>query len=99
MKQINILTKTLAMKRLFFILLFSLIGSLVYAQRTVTGTVTNEDNFPLSGVIITEKGTANKSTSGSEGKFSITISEENAILSALSKVSDLRKYQQKAKQL
>ncbi|WP_260255468.1 TonB-dependent receptor plug domain-containing protein, partial [Elizabethkingia anophelis] len=70
------------MKRLFFILLFSLIGSLVYAQRTVTGTVTNEDNFPLSGVIITEKGTANKSTSGSEGKFSITISEENAILSA-----------------
>lgn len=83
MKQINILTKkTLAMKRLFFILLFSLIGSLVYAQRTVTGTVTNEDNFPLSGVIITEKGTANKSTSGSEGKFSITISEENAILSA-----------------
>lgn len=70
------------MKKLFFILLFSLIGSLVYAQRTVTGTVTNEDNFPLSGVIITEKGTANKSTSGWEGKFSITTSSENAILSA-----------------
>ncbi|WP_244893060.1 SusC/RagA family TonB-linked outer membrane protein [Elizabethkingia ursingii] len=69
------------MKKLFFILLCFLTGVLIYAQKTVTGTVTGEDNFPLSGATITEKGTNNKSTSDREGKFSITASGENAILS------------------
>ncbi len=57
-----------------------LTGILIYAQKTVTGTVTGEDNFPLSGATITEKGTNNKSTSNQEGKFSITASGENAVL-------------------
>ena len=86
------------MKRLFFILLFSLIGSLVYAQRTVTGTVTNEDNFPLSGVIITEKEQPTKAH---------LVRKENSVLLSQKKMPfyqplkgfDLRKYQQKAKQL
>lgn len=68
------------MKKLFFILFCSFISVLIYAQKTVTGTVSGEDNFPLSGVIISEKGTPNKSTSDSEGKFSITTSAENAFL-------------------
>lgn len=57
-----------------------LTGVLIYAQKTVTGTVTGEDNLPLSGAIITEKGTNNKSTSDQEGKFSISASGENAVL-------------------
>ena len=100
MKQINILTKNTSHEKIIFhFVIFLLSGSLVYAQRTVTGTVTNEDNFPLSGVIITEKGTANKSTSGSEGKFSITISEENAILSASLKGFRSQEIPTEAKQL
>ncbi|PUB26383.1 TonB-linked SusC/RagA family outer membrane protein [Elizabethkingia sp. YR214] len=68
------------MKKLFFILLCFLTGVLIYAQRTVTGIVTGEDNFPLAGVTITEKGTNNKITSDQEGKFSITASGENVVL-------------------
>lgn len=49
-------------------------------SKTVTGTVTGEDNLPLSGAIITEKGTNNKSTSDQEGKFNISASGENAVL-------------------
>ncbi|OPB84459.1 SusC/RagA family TonB-linked outer membrane protein [Elizabethkingia miricola] len=68
------------MKKILFILFCSLAGVIVYAQRTITGIITGEDNQPIPKVIITEKGTTNKSPSGSDGKFSITTSKENPVL-------------------
>lgn len=61
-------------------MLCSLTGAITYAQKTITGTITGETSQPLSQVVITEKGTTNKSTSDYEGKFSITTSGENSFL-------------------
>ncbi|MDE5493478.1 SusC/RagA family TonB-linked outer membrane protein [Elizabethkingia meningoseptica] len=68
------------MKKLFFILFYSLAGVIIYAQKTVTGIITEENNQPLPKAIITEKGTTNKSISDAEGKFSIVTSKDNSIL-------------------
>ena len=82
MKQINILTKNTSHEKIIFhFVIFSYRESSLCPEDSYRNCYQRRQ-FPLSGVIITEKGTANKSTSGSEGKFSITISEENAILSA-----------------
>ncbi|MEO1010278.1 MAG: TonB-dependent receptor [Bacteroidota bacterium] len=49
-------------------------------QSTVSGTVTDTDGTPLPGASILEKGTTNGVTSDFDGKFSITVEDENAIL-------------------
>src|SRR5690606_1584150 len=36
-------------------------------QRTITGTVVDEEGTPLSGVTVSEKGTTNATSTGSEG--------------------------------
>jgi len=46
----------------------------------VSGVVKNENNEPLSGVSITEKGTGNGTTSNELGRFSINVENENAVL-------------------
>lgn len=43
-------------------LCFALVGS-VYAQQTVTGTVTDEEGLGIPGVSVLEKGTNNEVTS------------------------------------
>jgi len=46
---------------------------------TITGTVTNENNEPLSGVSVTIKGKSTGTTTDQNGNFSI-VADENAIL-------------------
>jgi TonB-linked SusC/RagA family outer membrane protein len=46
----------------------------------VTGKVTDENGGSLPGVNIVEKGTANGTTSDQDGKYSINVTDENAIL-------------------
>ncbi|MGK7395105.1 MAG: SusC/RagA family TonB-linked outer membrane protein [Candidatus Cyclobacteriaceae bacterium M3_2C_046] len=49
--------------------------------RTITGTVTSmEDNAPLPGVNIIEKGTSNGTVSDVEGQYSLNISEDATIV-------------------
>ncbi len=50
------------------------------ASRTITGVVSDEQNNPLSGVSIIEKGTNNKVSTSYDGKYSISITTENAVL-------------------
>lgn len=64
---------------------YSLIATLlciqgVVAQTTVTGTVTNEQNSPLPGASVVEKGTSNGTTTDFDGNFTIEVADGNAIL-------------------
>jgi TonB-linked SusC/RagA family outer membrane protein len=49
-------------------------------QKTVTGTIVDSDGVPLPGANIVEKGTTNGVTADFDGNFSISVSDENAIL-------------------
>ncbi|MBS1565027.1 MAG: SusC/RagA family TonB-linked outer membrane protein, partial [Bacteroidetes bacterium] len=49
-------------------------------ERVITGTVTDNNNAPLPGVTITEKGTSNVTASDNAGKFQIRISGNTATL-------------------
>ncbi len=47
---------------------------------TVSGTVTSEAGETMPGVNVIEKGTTNGTTTDAEGKYSIVISDNNAVL-------------------
>ncbi|MEX0313712.1 MAG: TonB-dependent receptor [Allomuricauda sp.] len=47
---------------------------------TITGSVTDTNGTPLPGANIVEKGTANGTQTDFDGNFSISVSDENAIL-------------------
>ena len=66
--------------RCITVLLFSITAITVYAQKTVTGTVTETSGQPIPGVSITEKGTKNGTTTNTSGKFSLSVSS-GAVLS------------------
>lgn len=51
-----------------------------WAQTTVTGTVSDEQNIPLPGATVLEKGTNNGTTTDFEGNFTLQVSDANAIL-------------------
>ncbi len=68
------------LKLLFLICIFSTYG--MYAQSiTITGTVTDvNDGSVLPGVSVIEKGTSNGVSTDLDGKYSIRISTQNALL-------------------
>ena len=49
-------------------------------QFQVSGTITDQSGQPLPGANIVEKGTANGTQSDFDGKFSLTVADENAVL-------------------
>lgn len=60
-------------------LCFALIGS-VYAQHTVTGTVTDEEGLGIPGVSIIEEGTTNGTVTQIDGSYRISVQSSNASL-------------------
>jgi TonB-linked SusC/RagA family outer membrane protein len=50
------------------------------SQLQVSGTVTDADDIPLAGANIVEKGTINGTQTDFDGNFSISLDDENAIL-------------------
>ena len=68
------------MKKLLLFTLLMLLCWVGYAQKTVTGTVTNSDGEPLIGVNISEEGTTNGTVTDIDGKFSLEVSDPNANL-------------------
>ena len=60
--------------RVFLLLLFFVAGTAgVYAQRTVTGTVIDKDQLPITGANVVVKGTQIGAITDGLGKFSITV--------------------------
>ncbi|RZL14011.1 MAG: SusC/RagA family TonB-linked outer membrane protein, partial [Pedobacter sp.] len=59
--------------RCMMLLLFVLATISAYAQKTVTGKVTDQAGLPLPGVSVIEKGTKNGTSTNAEGTFTISV--------------------------
>lgn len=57
-----------------------LLCSFMFAQKTVTGTITDPNNIPVPGVNVFVKGTSNGTTTDFDGNYSITVKDNEAIL-------------------
>ncbi|MCI5082621.1 MAG: SusC/RagA family TonB-linked outer membrane protein [Saprospiraceae bacterium] len=69
------------MKRLSLVILLLLAGlSWSVAQRTITGTVTDEAGEPLIGASVLVQGTTSGTVTDLDGKYSINVNEEDAVL-------------------
>jgi TonB-linked SusC/RagA family outer membrane protein len=67
--------------KILFIVIFLLFHPDVSAQqRTISGTVTGADNNPMPGVTVMVKGSTTGTTSGQDGKFTLSINESARIL-------------------
>lgn len=67
-------------KLLFLVLVFTLSSALMYAQKTVTGTVSDNNGLPLPGVNLVIKGTTNGSSTDFEGNFKINTQNATDVL-------------------
>ena len=66
---------------IILILTVLLSGSLSAQNKTITGTViSGTDKLPLPGVNIVEKGTSNGTVTDLDGKYSITVTQKDAVL-------------------
>lgn len=52
----------------------------VKAPLVITGTVTDNNGSPVTGVTIIVKGTKTGTTTGTDGKYSITVNDDKAVL-------------------
>ena len=69
-------------KTILLLLLMFAFQRLMFAQITVTGTVTSsEDGLGLPGAAVVEKGTINGTTTDINGKYKIIVSSESSLLS------------------
>lgn len=62
---------------LFFCLFFSYIS---YAQQRVTGVVNDNQDIPIPGVTVLEKGTTNGTTTAVDGSFALEVASSNSVL-------------------
>lgn len=64
------------------VLLYLLLSSWSVAaqSRAITGTITSENDMPLPGVSVLIKGTTRGTVSDAEGNYSITVSNNDAVL-------------------
>ncbi len=53
---------------------------IVQPQQAISGTVQDSDGIPLAGATVLEKGTRNGSQTNFDGKFQITVTNQNAVL-------------------
>jgi len=60
--------------------LFILLPVIVLAQKTVRGTVTDENNEPLAGAEVLEKNTNNGAVTDFDGHYSLKLKNDDAVL-------------------
>ncbi|WP_036379661.1 SusC/RagA family TonB-linked outer membrane protein [Muricauda sp. MAR_2010_75] len=63
-----------------FLLLAVLSTQLVLSQKSISGTITDENGMPMIGVSIVEEGTTNGTVSDFDGLYSITVKDESSQL-------------------
>ena len=69
------------MRKLILTLLVMCVGvAWTFAQRTVTGNVTDNNGEPLIGVSVTVKGTASGAITDLDGSFSVDVPDETVTL-------------------
>lgn len=67
-------------KRNLILLLFLFVGFALFAQKKVSGTVYDNENMPIPGVTVLEKGTSNGIITDMDGNYLITVPGDDAIL-------------------
>jgi len=68
------------MKSLSKLLVFSLLSlQFAIAQKTITGTVTDDQGMPLPGATVLEQGTTNGVSTDFDGNYSIDVAEGNVL--------------------
>ena len=68
-------------RKLFLTLLVCVFSSaIIYAQRTVTGTVVDEGGIPLAGASVIVKGTSTGASTDFDGNYSIDVDDDSAVL-------------------
>ena len=68
-------------KKLFFSILILLLSSaFIYAQKTVSGTVSDKSGVPLAGASVIVKGTANGTSTDFDGNYSLNVQEDSDVL-------------------
>ncbi len=67
---------------LFILILLASIPKISLAQSKISGTVVDKTNLPLPGVSVVEKGTKNGTVTNAQGKFSLTVSSDKAVVTA-----------------
>ena len=68
------------MKSLSKLLVFSLLSlQFAIAQKTITGTVTDDQGMPLPGATVLEQGTSNGVSTDFDGNYSIDVAEGNVL--------------------
>ena len=70
----------MAKRLLTFSFLFCTFITFSFAQFTVTGKVVDAENFPLIGVSVIELNTTNGTVTDIDGKYSLNVSSEDAIV-------------------
>ncbi|MBB1283721.1 TonB-dependent receptor [Flavisolibacter sp. BT320] len=59
--------------RVHLLLLFALLSTLVFAQKQITGTVTDDKQSPLQGATVAVKGTKTVTTTDATGRFTLSV--------------------------
>lgn len=67
-------------QKYFLLLLFVCLNSIVLAQQKIKGTISDENNIPLPGATVFEKGTSNGTATNFDGEYEITVNSSDAIL-------------------
>ena len=68
-------------KKLFLsVLVMTLFCAYTFAQKTVTGTVSDNNGVPLAGASVIVKGTANGTSTDFDGNYSLNVQNDNDIL-------------------
>ena len=63
-----------------FLLFFLVLSISIRAQQTITGMVLDDQEIPLPGASVMEKGTSNGVVTNFDGEYEITVSNENSVL-------------------
>ena len=64
----------------WFLTIFLMSSSMIFAQSTITGKVTDNSNNPITNAIVEVKGNSNSVKTSNDGSFKITSKENNGIL-------------------
>ena len=68
------------LRPMLFVAAFVLMLSSAFAQITVNGTITSEDQQPLIGATVLVKGTTTGAVTDLDGKFTLQVPDQNAVL-------------------
>lgn len=66
--------------RIFMLLLFTFMSIACIKAQTISGTVTDDKNEPLIGVSVAVKNTTKGTMTDVDGKYNITVNDQNAVL-------------------